>query len=120
MGTAGGHPTVGTARILPRLPETGITSETFYTYDARGELESYKDIFYYSDGRYSVSQTDGDYRTLWRKTYDANDVLLSEAAYDEEGRTSRETYYDAYGNVTYWEEYVRDAQGNLDEIVRHE
>ena len=27
MGTAGGQPTVGTAKILPRLRETGITSE---------------------------------------------------------------------------------------------
>jgi hypothetical protein len=102
------------------MDETGITSETYYTYNEQGELESCKDINYYSDGRYSVTVSNGDYCNVSKKTYDANDVLLSEMEYDAEGRTSKEIYYDAYGNVTSWDEYVRNAEGDLEEIITHE
>ena len=41
MGTAGGQPTVGTAKILPRLRETGITSE-FDSMASRMDIDMYK------------------------------------------------------------------------------
>jgi len=102
------------------MDETGITSESYYTYNEAGELESCKDINYYSDGRYSVTVSNGDYCNVSKKTYDSGDVLLSEREYDDQGRTSKEVFYDAYGNVTSWDEYVRNSDGDLEEIITHE